>query len=798
MSYENHPGSFPVSHETGSSHAEHEPPSPGVIQTKPIRLALACNQCRKRKVRCDAQYPSCRNCIVRGDVCETSDPRKPGNFPAVRRRAASTRYFPSKTRGGEVEKTHTPQVQSSLTAVPPAVVAGAVSSINSVLNPTGPSPDNLVNHTPASARRSSKSSAVPVPPSVSPATSSWRTTQSERLGEDHFSWQSRAYQDCAEAQGQDVVQEHDPVEQNSAVTPNEEAAGTDDSTNNRSKHLGASSVQCLFNFVDLHLARYGFSHATPLFKHCMLHSEEFPMPLIPKLPILPDRQDLSTHIDSFFSRIWTIYPVIDRTAFEADLETVIGLQTAGANAWQEKVTLSHVPGIVSVYAVISLGMNEISGKSDSSFDYLTASHSLHGHLTAIPYMPSVQALSLLALALRAIAKDGQAWHIIGHAIRMAQSIGLHKSATKHPSEDGFTLGFQPETLRERLWWSLFGLEKLMQLECGRPSIIDRSYDSLTVTYPASTSAEHTGPYFRAWIALSSIMGKISNRLYSHKFMGGSAELLGEVAKLDRELLEWENSLPDTLKPQRALTDHYGHGHQVLAAYLSQQYYYAQLSVLRVAVIYSSSSIKAEVTKNITSLPHHARLLDGALICANAARTIVTQSLQLEDSGLNSALLSVSPTYLAAVVLALGVLRQPTSRLVRSDIELLASGTEYVENWFLQRGVGKAFTQTCTHLRERIMSVFQRGVGRDGHKGVGTAHVAGSVEPGYEMVDGQQLGGSGEQVLHSVDGGNKSSLQGMVTSNMGEQGTSFFGGFDLEDFWNMDFMVYDEENPLFVQ
>jgi hypothetical protein len=537
----------------------------------------------------------------------------------------------------------------------------------------------------------------------------------------------------------------------------------------------------------------------------MLHTEEFPMPLIPKLPLLPDRQDLSTYVDGFFSRIWSIYPVIDRTSFEADIETILNLQTAGPTVWQEKVTLAHVPAIVSVYAVISLSMNEISGNSDSSFDYLTASHSLHGHLTAIPYMPSVQALSLLALALRAIAKDGQAWHIIGHAIRMAQSIGLHKSASKHPSEDGFTFGHQPETLRERLWWSLFGLEKLMQLECGRPSIIDRSYDSLTVYYPASTaSSEHTGPYFRAWIALSSIMGKISNRLYSHKFMGGSAEMLGEVANLDQELLEWENSLPDTLKPQRALTDHSGHDHQILATFLSQQYYHvshtqtqvlnnhsqilqAQLSVLRVAVIYSQRSIKAEVTKNITALPHHTRLLDGALICANAARTIVTQSLQLEDSGLKSTLLSVSPTYLAAVILALGVLRHPTSRLVRSDIELLASATEYVESWFLQRGFGKAFTQTCMHLRERVVSVFQRG-----RKGVGVVGGVGEVEPGYEIVEGGQVGGSGEQVLNSVDG------QGVVSSNVGDQGAELFGGFDFEDLWNMDFMVYDEENPLFVQ
>lgn len=305
----------------------------------------------------------------------------------------------------------------------------------------------------------------------------------------------------------------------------------------------------------------------------MLHTEEFPIPLIPKLPILPNRPNLSTYVDAFFSRLWSIYPVIDRGAFEADMDAVLGLQEAGPEAWQQRVTSAHVPALVSVYAVISLGMNEISGNLESSFDYLVASHSLHGHLTAIPYMPSVQALFLLALALRAIAKDGQAWHIIGHAIRIAQSIGLHKSTTKDSSAEGFTLGHQAETLRERLWWSLFGLEKLMQLECGRASIIDKSYDSLTVYYPASANSENTSPYFRAWIALSSIMGRISTRLYSHKFLGGSAEMLGEVAKLDQELLEWENSLPHMLKPGKALTDNAGDEHQILATFLSQQSYH---------------------------------------------------------------------------------------------------------------------------------------------------------------------------------------------------------------------------------
>lgn len=131
---------------------------------------------------------------------------------------------------------------------------------------------------------------------------------------------------------------------------------------------------------------------------------------------------------------------------------------------------------------------------------------------------------------------------------------------------------------------------------------------------------------------------------------------------------------------------------------------------------------------------------------------------------------------------------------------MASATEYVETWFLQRGFGQAFTQTCTHLRERVVSVFQRAGSGGGGGLKGT--MAGEVEPGYEMVEGQQsrssITGPRDQVLPSNGGVPRSSFQGAAAPDMADQSTELFGGFEFEDLWDMDFMVYDEENPLFVQ
>ncbi|PYI31547.1 hypothetical protein BP00DRAFT_425477 [Aspergillus indologenus CBS 114.80] len=46
--------------------------------SKRPRLSMACNICRQRKVKCDAEYPKCRNCRVRNQVCVTTDPQRPG------------------------------------------------------------------------------------------------------------------------------------------------------------------------------------------------------------------------------------------------------------------------------------------------------------------------------------------------------------------------------------------------------------------------------------------------------------------------------------------------------------------------------------------------------------------------------------------------------------------------------------------------------------------------------------------------------------------------------------------------
>jgi hypothetical protein len=215
--------------------------------------------------------------------------------------------------------------------------------------------------------------------------------------------------------------------------------------------------------------------------------------------------------------------------------------------------------------------------------------------------------------------------------------------------------------------------------------------------------------------------------------------------------------------------------------------------MRFAIIFPQKSIEIEVAKNKDKLPGHSRVLDGASICASAARSIVIRSLELADSGMRSTLLAAPPTYLAAVVLVLVVLRQPNSRLVRSDVELLASATEFVEAWYLHRGFEPGFIQTCTQLRERAVSIFQRPDGT-----TRKPNVESSFEYGVETMPGQcQRPGvtySNDHPLPSGSQAPRRSLQDLESFDANNHSADLFGNFEFEDLWNMTdlyFGTYDE-------
>ncbi|KAH8881274.1 hypothetical protein GQ53DRAFT_888768 [Thozetella sp. PMI_491] len=642
-----------------SEASNHASPGP----QKRIRLSLACNACRKRKVRCDAETPKCRNCWLRGDVCETTDPRKP-EVAAVRRWATKDGLLPN-----QISQSHQDQ-------------EGKLASQQS-----------------STAEHSGSFSTPPGPAALNPHLSHAHPTQ--RL----ISWATRAYKDAKEPEAE-AAREAPEAEVNSP-----DMVVMTDSSSHRVKYMGGSSMQCLCVFVDLYLARKGLPPVSTKFKDGMPHVEEFQLPLTLELPNLPPPEILNRYVRTFISKIWPLFPIIDPSALESHIKYLSDLQASSPEGLISVIPRTKIPVLSAVYSIICIASDEQQDAiTEVGTKYITAAYYLYSHLISVPYLESIQAMVLFCLALRGRGKEGQAWHILGHAIRAAHSVGLHKHVTvRSDNPTGVSLGYRANPqLHSRIWWSMYALEKLMELETGRPSAItDHDCDQLMPGKENFMGSETTGPdYFAMFVSLARIMSQISEHIY-RRVSSSASQLLYETGRLDQALQEWASSIPEGLKPGHEIfsDDDQNIYHQHIASFLSLQFYQAQITLLRASLIFPMHSFVEEVKKCGTKLPNHLRLLQSYSLCIGASRAIVKHVLEMADNNIHSTIITTTQTFLAAIVLALSILKNPQKRMVRSDMQLLVTATEYAEDSWKRAGQSVEFIQGCELLRGRVQHVY---------------------------------------------------------------------------------------------
>ncbi|EXF85178.1 fungal specific transcription factor domain-containing protein [Colletotrichum fioriniae PJ7] len=739
---------------------------------KRIRLSLACNQCRKRKVRCDAQTPKCHNCILRGDDCQTTNPRNP-NQHAVRKWAAKSASTQSQGGGSIHEVSETPR---------------------DPLRAVSPRPRQY----------------------LSPAYDDGSEAEDAALRK--LSWVAEAYRANAR-------ENHSPHE-HADLNP-DMALNTDESPH-RLKFMGGSSVQSLTMFADLFFRKRGLRPLSPYFRFGMHHVEEFQLPLSFQLPPLPPLPTLDAYLDVYMKRLYPLFPVFDEPSIRSELGRLTTLQDADASgSLQSSIESSQVPLLVSIYSIICIGADEETGTlAEIGSHYLTAAYSLLAHVISIPYLASVQALLLLSIALRGRSKEGQGWQTLGQAIRIAHSIGLHRHAsTRHSRNQPDTgasaasPGYQANRkLNSQVWWVCYTLEKLMELETGRPSAIHDSDcdqklpEPVPVPAPATLSASsppgaqadrQTIDYFQPWASLSRIISSISAHIYRRSGQSQTSRiLLGDTVRLDTALTEWAQSLPAEIRPpgpNSGNADLCDTGHQHFAIFLAIHYHHALISLHRAALVFPESMyrthINTQADSGALSSVELTRLRRGAEICIGSARAMARLIGEIADDATptprgghggmfaqshhnrsESMIFTMTQPLMSAVALALHILKQPGSRLARSDLELLGIAAQYAEEQYTKVTQNPRFIQACSVLQSNMSEIVSGH--RQNRAPLSTmapepwqaaqtpARDAGevNVDPDIDLMD-----------LELPD------LSGMFTEI---SNTDLFGGVRLEHLWGM--------------
>ncbi|KAI8972440.1 fungal-specific transcription factor domain-containing protein [Trametes punicea] len=183
-----------------------------------------------------------------------------------------------------------------------------------------------------------------------------------------------------------------------------------------------------------------------------------------------------------------------------------------------------------------------------------------------------QALLLLGYREVGIGAMAQAWLYVGMAVRMAQDLGLHKSAEKWTSV-GRSLFTKAELQeRRRIWYGCVVMDKYVCAYIGRPvAICERDFDTelpleesaeeMEVWRPhpeppvvedaAATRRDEVVPApgrviscFNESAKLSLILSQICETVYAIK---PPTSRPAELARLDRMLTKWSLELPEHLR-----------------------------------------------------------------------------------------------------------------------------------------------------------------------------------------------------------------------------------------------------------
>ncbi|KAF4607868.1 hypothetical protein EYR40_000204 [Pleurotus pulmonarius] len=178
-----------------------------------------------------------------------------------------------------------------------------------------------------------------------------------------------------------------------------------------------------------------------------------------------------------------------------------------------------------------------------------------------------QALLLMGYREIGIGAMAEAWTYIGMAIRMAQDLGLHRSADGWArAELGGRLFSDTELQeRKRIWYGCVVMDKYVSTYIGRPlAIMESDFDT---TLPDDDDPHPSQPIhgtplppvpgrlmtcFNASASLSNLIGDIVVGIYAVRPLSSRH---GALARLERELDKWYLDLPEHLRCDIGSTKH---------------------------------------------------------------------------------------------------------------------------------------------------------------------------------------------------------------------------------------------------
>ncbi|KAJ5707844.1 Transcription factor [Penicillium malachiteum] len=466
-----------------------------------VTTLRACTSCRHRKIKCDGEKP-CEACrwYKKADQCHYSDPR------------------PSRRH---VEKLST--------------TLDEYRGILGRLFPNVP-PESLVN-----LSREKLLELISAPPSAIQAHSNAHAASPSTSGsmEAHISPLSNEDDNLESLQTMPV--ELDDIRQGHGIDLVE---GVSDDVNalslssrQPSSYLGVSSIQAVLKVIlwlDPGCASY-FARTPPINLRDEISLEydtqnAWPpqRPVTPPQPSIPPTE--MQMLDAYFLYFQAFAPMIDEKIFRETYMT-------GHRKDEHWLALLNI--------VLALGSIAATGPDDTTHQTYFLRCKSHLSLSSLggSHLETLQALGLIGgWYCHYISQPNLAYSLLGAALRMAATLGLHKefSDTRQLPNQANLASMD---LKRRVWWSLFVMDTWAGMTLGRPSM-GRFGQYITVKSPNYRDKENFLDILPLVenIRFAKIATQVQESLAAAPLVKHQ-----EMSHADAQLLDWWENLPPILK-----------------------------------------------------------------------------------------------------------------------------------------------------------------------------------------------------------------------------------------------------------
>ena len=255
---------------------------------------------------------------------------------------------------------------------------------------------------------------------------------------------------------------------------------------------------------------------------------------------LPPRHLADRLVNAFFDRVHPDFSLFHRSTFQVRYESIWMMQDAE-------------PGwLCTLYMVFVLGAQALERdgvpeavSTQSRYLALVIREGLQ-RLVLTASLLNTQALALLGLYQHNAGERNTAWLLIGHAARMAVSLGMQRDG-EHSQFD-----FIVRNNRRIVWWTLYLYEQNLSFTLGRPSATTTL--DMTAQLPDDAVLDHAAAppgYLAHAVKLGGISAKVKRFIASVSADYDKPDLLTKTTEMaiqiDQLLLSWQEALPPHLK-----------------------------------------------------------------------------------------------------------------------------------------------------------------------------------------------------------------------------------------------------------